>query len=87
MEKKTYPTFPPDLGKAALVAFFSLVANRHRALDRRRQRHCAALVEESLFFFYLFFCAALVEEVTLPLHLLLIIQFPVLNAHYSFSVI
>ena len=70
MEKKTYPTLSPDLGKSALVAFFSLVANRHRALDRRRQRHCAALV----------------EEVTLPLHLLLIIQFPVLNAHYSFSV-
>ena len=81
MEKKTYPTLSPDLGKAALVAFFSLVANRHRALDRRRQRHCAALVEEVTFFY----CAALVE--TLPLHLLLIIQFPVLNAHYSFSVI
>ena len=62
MEKKTYPTFPPDLGKAALVAFFSLVANRHRALDRRRQRHCAALVEE-VFFFLVFFCAARVEEV------------------------
>ena len=84
MEKKTYPTLSPDLGKSALVAFFSLVANRHRALDRRRQRHCAALVEEV---FCCFFCAALVEEVTLPLHLLLIIQFPVLNAHYSFSVI
>ena len=46
MEKKTYPALSPDLGKPALVAFFSLVANRHRALDRRRQRHCAALVED-----------------------------------------
>ena len=83
MEKKTYPALSPDLGKPALVAFFSLVANRHRALDRRRQRHCAALVEEVFFFFLL----VPPWWKTLPLHLLLIIQFPVLNAHYSFSVI